>query len=47
VHQYGNVNRPGSPHYADQIPLYLRHEPRESLRTEAAVRKQLGAEYHA
>jgi acyl-homoserine-lactone acylase len=46
VHQYGNVNRPSSPHYADQIPLYLRHEMRESLRTEAAVRRELAAAYN-
>jgi acyl-homoserine-lactone acylase len=46
IHQYGNVNRPRSPHYADQMPAYLKHELRESLRTEADVRRQLSAEYH-
>jgi len=27
VHQYGSSNRPSSPHYADQAPLFTRHEP--------------------
>src|SRR5690606_29583264 len=30
VHQYGNVNRPASPHYADQAPLFVKRELRDS-----------------
>lgn len=46
VHQYGNVNRPGSKHYDDQAAMFARRELRESLRSEAAIRAALEEEYH-
>ncbi|MBU2643746.1 acylase [bacterium] len=45
-HQYGNVNRPDSKHYADQAQAFTRHVLKESLLTEEAVRRDLESEYH-
>ena len=46
ISQYGASNRKGSPHYADQAPLFLKHELRPSLRTESEIRGFLEREYH-
>ena len=46
LHQFGNSNRPDSPHFADQAPLFLKREMRVSLRTRAEIRKNLEREYH-
>ena len=45
VIQYGASNRPESPHYADQAPLFLRHELKPALRTLAGIRAHLEREY--
>ena len=46
VQPYGNVNRPESPHFADQAPLFVNRELRQSLRTEEQIRAELEADYH-
>jgi penicillin amidase/acyl-homoserine-lactone acylase len=33
IHQYGNVNRPDSPHYDDQAKLFVKRELRDSFLT--------------
>jgi acyl-homoserine-lactone acylase len=45
VHQYGSSNRPSSPHYADQAPLFVRRELKKALRDESEVRAHLEREY--
>ncbi len=45
IHQYGSSNRPGSPHHADQAPLFVRRELKPALRTEPEIRAQLEREY--
>ena len=35
LHQYGDSNRPGSPHYADQAPMFIRGELKPVFRTRA------------
>ena len=45
VHQYGASNRPSSPHYADQAPLFIRRELKKSWREEADIRAHLEREY--
>jgi acyl-homoserine-lactone acylase len=45
IHQYGNVNRPASPHYADQAPLFIRHELKKVLRTREEIKAHLESEY--
>jgi len=46
IHQYGDSSRPASPHYADQAPLFIRHELKPALRDLAAIRANLEREYH-
>ena len=46
ISQYGASNREQSPHYADQAPLFLRHELKPTLRTEVELRAHLEREYH-
>ena len=43
--QYGASNRPGSPHYADQAPLFLRHQLKPAWRTLPEIRAHLDREY--
>jgi penicillin amidase/acyl-homoserine-lactone acylase len=45
VHHYGSSNRPSSPHYADQAPLFVRRELKKALRAEADVRAHMEREY--
>jgi acyl-homoserine lactone acylase PvdQ len=45
IHQYGDSNRPGSAHYADQAPLFVKRTLKPVLRTEAEIRAQLEREY--
>jgi penicillin amidase/acyl-homoserine-lactone acylase len=45
IHQYGDSNRPGSPHYADQAPLFVKHMLKPALRKESDIRAQLEREY--
>jgi len=45
IHQYGSSNRPSSPHFADQAPLFVRHELKPVWRTEADIRANLEKEY--
>jgi penicillin amidase/acyl-homoserine-lactone acylase len=46
LHQYGNVNRPNSPHYDDQTKLFQERELRKSLFTLADVKDQAVISYH-
>lgn len=46
VQQYGSSNRPGSPHYADQAPLYTKRELKPTLRSAEQRKKMLEREYH-
>ena len=43
--QYGASNRPESPHYADQAPLFLRHQLKPAWRTLPEIRAHLEREY--
>jgi acyl-homoserine-lactone acylase len=45
IHQYGESNRPQSPHYADQAPLFVQRQLRPAPRTEAQIRALLEREY--
>jgi acyl-homoserine lactone acylase PvdQ len=45
IHQYGSSSRPDSAHYADQAPLFVRHELRPVWRTLSEIRANLEAEY--
>jgi penicillin amidase/acyl-homoserine-lactone acylase len=45
IHQYGESNRPRSPHYADQAPLFVKRQLKPALRGEAEIRAQLEREY--
>jgi acyl-homoserine-lactone acylase len=46
IHQYGNVNRPDSPHFADQAPLFVRRELRPVLRTRRELEQAGSHPYH-
>ncbi len=46
IHQYGASNRPDSPHYADQAPLFVARKLKPVLMDEADIRAFLDAEYH-
>jgi len=46
IHQYGNVNRKDSPHYDDQVPLFIRRQMRKSFLSEEDIRANLEKEYH-
>ncbi len=46
VHQYGSSSRPDSKHFADQAPLFARHELRPVWRSLDEIRANLEAEYH-
>lgn len=37
IHQYGASCRPSSPHYADQAPLFVKHETKPTFRTESEL----------
>ncbi|MBI3395599.1 MAG: penicillin acylase family protein, partial [Spirochaetia bacterium] len=45
VHQYGNINRPESPHYADQAALFAGRTLKATLRSEKEIRTRLESEY--
>lgn len=45
LHQYGNVNRPDSPHYADQAALFTRRTLRRSLFNELDIRERTARVY--
>jgi acyl-homoserine lactone acylase PvdQ len=46
LHQYGSAtSRPKSPHYADQVPLFVSHETKPVWFDEAAIREHLAREY--
>ena len=45
IHQYGNVNRLDSPHYADQAQQFVRHELKKVLRTREEIKAHLESEY--
>lgn len=46
IQQYGASNRPDSPHYSDQAPLFVRRQMRPVLRTLEEIRADLEREYH-
>jgi penicillin amidase/acyl-homoserine-lactone acylase len=46
ISNYGASNRPGSPHYADQAPLFVRHELKPTWRTPEELHAHLEREYH-
>jgi acyl-homoserine-lactone acylase len=46
IHQYGNVNRPLSRHYADQVPLFVRRELRPVLRTREELERAGSKPWH-
>jgi acyl-homoserine lactone acylase PvdQ len=43
---FGASSRPGSKHFADQAPLFVRRETRPVWRTPEEIRAHLEAEYH-
>ena len=45
LHQYGNVNRPASPHYADQTQMFTRRILRPSLFAPADLRERTAYTY--
>lgn len=46
LHQFGSAtSHPESPHYADQVPLFVRNELREVWMTEEAIQAHLAREY--
>ena len=46
IHQYGSaITVPESPHYADQVPLFVRLEMKDVWMDEAVIRENLGREY--
>jgi penicillin amidase/acyl-homoserine-lactone acylase len=46
LHQYGSAtSRPASPHYADQVPLFVAHQPKPVWLDEAEIRAHLEREY--
>ncbi|MCR9142246.1 MAG: penicillin acylase family protein [bacterium] len=45
LHQYGNVNRPESPHYADQAGMFTRRTLRRSLFSDADLRERTARVY--
>ncbi len=46
IHQYGNVNVPSSPHYADQAPLFVKRIMRNSRFSDADVAAHTSQSYH-
>jgi acyl-homoserine lactone acylase PvdQ len=46
VHQYGASNRPDSPHYSDQAPLFVKRELVPLFRTRADLDRFAEARYH-
>jgi len=46
IHQFGaGTSRPGSPHFADQAPLFARHAFKVVWMDEADIRANLEREY--
>ena len=45
LHQYGNSCRPGSPHYADQAPLFVKHELKDSYFREEDLKQNVERSY--
>ncbi len=46
IHQYGTAtSRPDSPHYADQVPLFVKRETKPVWMDEAEIREHLEREY--
>lgn len=45
IQPYGASNRPGSAHYADQAPLFVRQELKPAWRTREEIRAHLEREY--
>lgn len=46
IHQYGNVNVPESPHYADQATMFVKREMRNSWLSEADISANTSVSYH-
>jgi acyl-homoserine lactone acylase PvdQ len=46
LHQYGDSNRPSSPHYADQAPMFIRGELKPALRTREELSAHMERAYH-
>ncbi len=46
IHQYGSSCRPGSKHYADQAPLFVKRELRDSLYRPEDLAKNVERSYH-
>ncbi len=46
IHQYGSSSRPTSPHFADQAPLFVRHEMKPTWRTTEELQKHTERAYH-
>jgi acyl-homoserine lactone acylase PvdQ len=46
IHQYGSAtSRPDSPHYADQVPLFVKRETKPVWMDEEDIRANLEREY--
>jgi penicillin amidase/acyl-homoserine-lactone acylase len=46
ISNYGASNRPESPHYADQAPLFVKRELKPAWRSEEELRGHVEREYH-
>jgi acyl-homoserine-lactone acylase len=46
IHQYGSSNKPNSPHYADQVEMYLKHQTRPVTLEMDEIRRTAVRSYH-
>lgn len=46
IHQFGSSSRPGSPHFADQAPLFVQRRTRPVWLREDEIRAHAEADYH-